>query len=132
MQPQGSKWLMSPEPLQPPTIDPRLTELNTVVRSAECLLHFVLSIEYWLSPNGRLRLWLKINFCLCAWLFVPAITLMPIISLVFHELDGWLSMLVSIILKLIVLGLLVFVAVVTIKHFLLSKGSPNARHRERR
>ena len=96
---------------QPPAIDPRLEELNAVVRSTECLRHFVLSIEFWISPSGQLRQWMKLNVCLAAFLLIPAIVLMPIIGLVLHEVDGWLSMLLSIAWKLIVLSILVSVVV---------------------
>ncbi len=75
-------------------------------RSAECLRHFVLSIEYWLSPNGRLRWWLKSNVLpVPLGSFIPAVVLMPVISLVLHEVDGWLSMLMSIVLKLMALSI---------------------------
>ena len=138
MQPEENKWLVLPQSqaIQPPTINPRLEELNAVVRSTECLRHFVLSMEYWLSPSGRLRCWLKINLCVCAWLFIPAIFLMPVVSLVLHEVDGWLSMLLSIIWKLILLSTLISVVVYVIQHrhghFPLAKRSPYARHRRRR
>ena len=117
MQPEENKWLVVREPLQSPAIDPHLEELNVVVRTTECLRHFVLSIEYWLSPNGRLRQWIKINVCVAAWLVIPAVILMPVISLVLYEVDGWLSMLLSIVLKVILLIAVVTVAMFAIKHF---------------
>ncbi len=128
MQAQENKWLAWCEPLQPPAISAELETLSTIPRSAECLRHFVLSIEYWLSPNGRLRWWLKSNVCVAAWLVIPAVVLMPVISLVLHEVDGWLSMLMSIILKLMALSIFVTMAVLATKHFpSSSKGSSRRR-----
>ena len=138
MQPQENRWLLilQTQAIQRPTIDPQLEDLTPVVRSTECLRHFVLSTEHWLSPNGRLRWWLKINLLLSIGLFIPVVLLMPVIGLVLHEVDGWLSMLLSIAWKLIVLSVLASVVVCVIKyrheHFSLSKRSPNARHRKRR
>ena len=73
MQPVENNRLALREPLPPPAIDPRLEELSAVVRSTECLRHFVLSIEYWISPNGRSRHWIKLNICLAVFLFIPAV-----------------------------------------------------------
>ena len=111
-----NKWLALREPLQPPAIDPRLEELNPVVRSTECLRHFVLSTEYWLSPDGRLRWWIKLNVCLATFTLIPAVILMPIISLVLHEVDEWLFLLLSIAWKLILLSTLISVVVFVLKH----------------
>ena len=116
MQPQENKWLALREPLPPPAINPELEMLSAIPRSAECLRHFVLSIEYWISPNGRLRQWVKLNVLVASWLVVPAVVLMPVISLVLHEVDGWLSALVSIVLKAMLLSALVTVAVLAIGH----------------
>ena len=116
MQAEENKWLVVRQPLQPPAIDPHLEELNAVVRSTECLRHFILSIEFWISPRGQLRQWMKLNVCLAAFLLIPAVVLMPIISLVLHEVDGWLSTLTRIAWKLIVLSILVSVVVCVLKH----------------
>ena len=67
---------------------------------------------------------MKLNLCLAAFLLIPALILMPVISLVLHEVDGCLAMLARIVLKLIVLSSLITVAVLIIKHFpSSSKGS---------
>ena len=137
MQPEENKWLVVHQPLQPPAIDPHLEELNAVVRSTECLRHFVLSIEFWISPGGQLRQWVRLNVCVAAFLLIPAVVLMPIIGLVLHEVDGCLAMLARIAWKLILLSILIFVAVCVFKHRQKqfrssSKGSSNTRHRKRR
>lgn len=131
MQPEENKWLVLPQSqaIQRPTIDPRLEELNAVVRSTECLRHFVLSIEYWLSPTGRLRQWMKLNICLAAFLFIPAIVMMPIIGLILGEVDGCLAMLAKIVLKLILLSILITVAALAINHFPSSSSSSSRRRK---
>ena len=119
MQTPENKWLAvlpQCQVIKRPTIDPRLEELNTVVRSAECLRHFILSVEFWISPSGLLRQWMKQNILLAAFLLIPAVLLMPVISLVLHEVEGWLSTLLSIVWKLILLSIIAFVAVCVVKH----------------
>ena len=117
MQPEQNKWLVVRQPLPPPAIAPDLEELGALPRSTECLRFFVLSVEHSLSPNGYLRWWLKMNCCLGALLFIPAVILMPAISLVLWQMDGWLSMVLSIAIKLIVLSALITAVMLCIKHF---------------
>lgn len=126
MQPRQDKSLVL---LQTPGIDPNLEEFSPIPRSAECLRHFILSTEYWLSPRGRLRWWFKINLCLWAWLLIPAIFLMPVVSVILHELDASLSVLVSIVLKLILLSVLISVAMLVIKHFPSSSSRSSGRRK---
>ena len=129
MQPQENKWLALREPLPPPAINSELEMLGAISRSTECLRHFVLSTEYWLSPNGRLRQWVKVNVFVAAFLLIPAAFLMPVISLILHEVDGWLSLLLSIALKVILLTALVSVVVLVIKHF--PSSSPGSSRRRK-
>lgn len=128
MPPLENKWLALSRPLPPPTIDPHLETLGPFSRSTECLRFFILSVEHWLSPAGRLRWWIKLNLCLSAWVLVPAVFLMPVVSIVLHELDGWLSMLLSIVLKVILLTILIAGALLARKYFpSLSPGSSRRR-----
>ena len=129
MQPEENKWLVVRQPLQPPAIDPHLEELNAVVRSTECLRHLVLSLEFWISPKGRLRWWLRINICLAAWIFIPAIFVMPIVSVILREVDASLSVVLSIALKIVLLTALVSVVVLATKHF--PSSSPGSSRRRK-
>jgi hypothetical protein len=117
MHPPKNERLALREPLTPPEINPALETLTALPRSAECLRHFVLSIEFWISPGGRLRQWIALNVRLAAFLLIRAILLMPVISLVLHEVDGWLSVLLSIVLKVMLMSVLVTVAVLAIGCF---------------
>ena len=129
MQPKENKWLVLPEAIHPPAIDSHLEELNAVARSTECLRHFVLSIEFWISLGGRLRQWIKLNICLAAFLLIPAIFLIPVISLVLHELDGVVTVVTCIAWKLILLSTLVSVVVIATKHF--PSSSPGSSRRRK-
>ena len=67
-----------------------------------------------MSPSGHLREWLRQNTCVGAWLLIPAVTVMPTISLILWQLTAWVTMLTFIVSKLIVLPVLILVASVVI------------------
>jgi hypothetical protein len=91
-----------------------LSQLDALSRSVECLRYFLLSFEFWLSPGGDIREWLKINCRLCVWLMMPALLVMPVVTLILWQFTGWFSMFTAIAGKLILLllALLVFRIVV--------------------
>jgi hypothetical protein len=104
-----------PQPICKPLVYKNLGKLNALSRSAECFRYFVLSVEFWLSPNGDVREWLRNNVLLAVTLIIPALFVMPIIGLILWQLMGWLSMLQTIAGKLIVLPILFLVALLIIK-----------------
>ena len=55
----GSRW--QPHPLVVPAVDPELPALPAPSRCAEVLRYSVLRAEFWLSPGGSLREWLRLN-----------------------------------------------------------------------
>ena len=59
---------------------------------------------------------MKLNISLAAFLFIPSAFVMPVVSLFLHEVDGWLSMLVGIAWKLILLSTIISVVVCVLKH----------------
>ena len=89
--------------------------LNWLQRSAASWLHFFLYVERHVSPDGKLRVWLRQNTRIAAWLFIPAMLVMPVISLILWQLTGWLALLTSIAGKLIVLPVLILLAFMVIR-----------------
>jgi len=92
-----------PKPIQPPKVDPELDKLSGIQRSAEVIRYGVLSLEWWLSPLGRLREWVRLNSKLSAILLVPAVLVLPLVLLITGQLVQWLALLISVSGKLIVL-----------------------------
>ena len=74
--------LPRPEPLEKPTVNPDLTDLPPVERSAEVLRYQLGRTEYGLSPGGRLRAWIRFVLILFVSAGVPAALLTPIAVLV--------------------------------------------------
>lgn len=76
------KW--NPEELQKPEIDPEFTELHVLERSAEAVRYQTARLEYWLSPSGTLRAWLKVCLRFAVAMTVPAVIMLPL-SIVLQE-----------------------------------------------
>jgi hypothetical protein len=82
---------LSVVPLDPPRINPDLTKLNAIERSAEVLRYSVLRAEYWLSPDGAMRQ--RIRFAVRVWLYVVIAALIaPSITAVIRHVTGWAGM----------------------------------------
>ena len=88
-----SNW--EPKPLPPPKVDPDLLQLTPVERSTEVLRHSILSLEYWLSPSGVLREWIRFNLRLAAVLAVPALLVVPLVSFALREINSWVGQVVA-------------------------------------
>lgn len=104
-----------PSSLHPPTVDPEFNHLSGLSRAAECLRYVLLRWEFWASPSGDMRNWLRENTRIGALLLIPAILVMPVIGLILWQLSGWLSMLTSIFGHVIVLPILVLLAFVVLR-----------------
>lgn len=102
----------NPKPIQPPVVDPDLPKLTGLQRATESLRYSILSVEWWLCPNGKLREWLRINGKLGSVLLVPAVLVVPLITFILWQMSKWVGWLVSIAGNLILFPLAAFGAVV--------------------
>jgi hypothetical protein len=97
----GQQLLTTPEPseltqLNPPRVDPKLTRLMPLERAAEVLRYSVLRAEYWLSPDGGMRQWIR--FAVRLWVYVVIAALIaPGITAVIQHITGWTAMSVEIV-----------------------------------
>lgn len=103
-----------PTPLDPPTVDREIGGLDPLTRSAESIRYSILSVEFWISPRGQVREWLRHNTRLAVLLAVPAFLVLPIITFALWQFVSWMVALVSIAGKLIVLPILALIAAVVI------------------
>jgi hypothetical protein len=86
----------NPEKIMPPKVDPDLKDLDGVQRASEVIRHSILSAEFWLSPQGALREWFKLNGKISAVLIIPAVIIMPLVSLILWQIAKWMGWLVGI------------------------------------
>jgi hypothetical protein len=99
------QWLRFWEPsqLEEPQVDPDLRHLNQVQRSAEVLRYSILRTEYWISPHGTLREWLRLNVAIAMVLGIPSLLIVPVVTYLFNEFVTWSDLLVKIATNLAVL-----------------------------
>ena len=64
----------------------RFEDLNHLERTAECFRHTVLSFESWISPEGNIRAWLRINCLVFAWLVIPAVLILPVVKFILWQI----------------------------------------------
>lgn len=84
-----------PEVIGPPRADPDLPQLTAAERSAEVMRYSVLSTEYWLSPKGCLREWLRFNTRLASILVVPTLLVVPLITFALGQFKTWVELVVA-------------------------------------
>ena len=99
-----------PKPLLPPQVDPDLPHLDGITRSAESIRYSILSIEFWISPNGQGREWLRHNARVASWLVMPALVVLPLVVFILWQLVKCVVMLVAIAGKVVILPLLLLLA----------------------
>jgi hypothetical protein len=109
---QRIREMWQPKELTPPTVDSELTSLSAIERSAEVTRYSILSLEWWLSPKGTLREWLRLHSKLGCFLLIPALLILPLGGFICLQIAGCIGSLVSIATNLILFPLAVLIALV--------------------
>jgi len=65
-------------------------------RCAAVFRYSVLRLEFWTSPGGGLRNWLRLNVGFALLIGIPAVVLVPIISILLGQFTHWSHSLVEI------------------------------------
>lgn len=89
----------SPRCLQPPQVDPALTELHPVVRVAEVLRYSLTKFEYWLSPGGYVREVARLSLLLAVILGFPALLVAPLATLLLVQVAAWTDLILKVLLN---------------------------------
>ena len=87
---------LQPVKIAAPTVDPRLRQMHPLARGGEVIRYTVLRTEYWLSPRGTLREWLRFNLKLALLLGIPALLLTPFITMLVTSAVEWSAKLAEI------------------------------------
>ena len=85
-----------PKPIERPRIDRSFLKLTPIERSAEVLRYSLLKAEHWLSPNGRLREWLRLNILAALIIGIPALIVVPIVTYLLGQFATWTVFLVKV------------------------------------
>ena len=67
-----------PREIARPRVEPDLSRLGPVERSVEVIRYSLCRVEYWISPNGWLREWFRINLWFAVVLAIPALLVAPV------------------------------------------------------
>ena len=90
-----SERIWHPEPVPPPRVDIELTRMPWPERTAEVIRYSALRAERWLSPNGALREWIRLNLRAGVVLLAFALLLVPPLTLVLKGGAEWSALLKS-------------------------------------
>ena len=103
-----------PKPLEPPTVDPEFIHLNDMQRAGDSIRYGILSWEFWISPNGQVREWIRHNTRLALVLAPVVLVLIPLIGFGLAQLAAWTVALAIIAGHLIIVPILLLVAFLVI------------------
>ncbi len=67
-----------PREIGRPRVEPDLSRMGPIERSAEVIRYSLCRAEYWISPNGWLREWFRLNLWFAVVLAIPAILVAPL------------------------------------------------------
>jgi hypothetical protein len=99
----------NPGKLEIPRVPEDLQSLDPIGRGAETLRYSTLRLEYWLSPNGLLREWLRWNLAAGLSLSIPAIIVVPVATYLLTQFATWTALLMQIVKNLLVFPILALV-----------------------
>lgn len=100
-----------PKPVSIPLVDRELPKLTAVERSAEVLRYMWHRFEFWISPKGNLREFIRLNVRLALLLAIPALTVAPLITLALEQLQIWIALLTQAVSGFILLPLSVMLSI---------------------
>ncbi len=79
----------TPTPIPMPQIDPQLDELTMLQRIAEVCRYLCLRLEYAVSSGGTLRAWVRVNLLVLLTGIVPALLVVPLLTLLASEFTSF-------------------------------------------
>lgn len=116
-----------PQPIAKPLITVQFDQLDHLQRTAEVFHYSLRRLEWWISPNGTLREWLRFNLMVAAVLGIPALLIVPLITYLLEQFTSWTAQLTRIASNLIVfpttilIGIALFSAVAVLIRRLLRR-----------
>ena len=107
----GFRQMVGAQAISAPRIDPKLTQLPVIERSAE-VLHYTLSrTEHWLSPGGTLRAVMRLSLKLALLIGMPVLIVGPAVLLLLEGAAAASGSLVTIAVNLAAMSFSLIIAV---------------------
>src|SRR5687768_15168526 len=93
-------WLRAvqwkPQALTAPVIDSNFQQMHELERVTEVLRYSIGKLEFWISPEGNLREWLRFNVAIAIVLSIPALLIVPVVTYLLGQFATWSALLVQI------------------------------------
>jgi len=96
----------NPVELTKPELDPAVLTHPPLTRSLEIIANHILTIEYAISPGGRLRNWIRFNIMLTLFVLVSVLILVPAAVIIFSGINMIFVSLIPVLKNMIIAGLL--------------------------
>ena len=94
-----------------PTVSNKFDQMNGLQRAAESFRHVALSLEFWISPGGQVREWMKTNLKLAVLIAVPTFMVFPVVITALWELSACINALTALVSKLVALPVLALLSI---------------------
>jgi hypothetical protein len=82
-----------PKALPIPRADGEMIWSGAVERAAEVFRYMFHCLEYWISPGGWLREWIRLNLRLAFLVAIPALLVGPLVTKALVQLNAWVTQL---------------------------------------
>jgi hypothetical protein len=126
---QRIKGMWHPTPITPPVVDDEFVHMDGISRAAESWRYNILCLEFWLSPQGALREWVRQVIRFSLPLAAPAFLVIPLITFILTSFLRWTILMASIAWRTILLMLVLLIGgVVTLFNWLLLKTVLSSRN----
>ena len=119
----GRLFRWNPQPITPPEIDPDLGELNPLVRAAEVMSYSARRLEHWLSPNGILREWVRLNFLVAAIIAVVGFLVVPVLACLLGGIAECIALILQIVTGTIAIAVAVITSLIIVRYLMTAKNN---------
>jgi len=103
--------------------------MDSITRATESWRYSILSLEFWLSPSGFIREWIRQVVRFALFLGAPVLLVVPLVTFLLASLLKWTVLITTIAWKLILLVMVFLVGgVVTLFNWLLLKTILSSRN----
>jgi len=121
------RWQL--KPVMAPSVDPEFPHMDSITRATESWRYSILSLEFWLSPSGFIREWIRQVVRFALFLGAPVLLVVPLVTFLLASLLKWTVLITTIAWKLILLVMVFLVGgVVTLFNWLLLKTILSSRN----
>ncbi len=95
-------------------VDHDLPRLSAIERSAEVMRFMGHRLVYWLSPQGQLREFIKLNLRVALTVAIPALLVAPLITLALGQFQTWAVMLTQAVTSFVLFPLSVLLSILLV------------------